>query len=66
MFYGNLHGITKAMPYEGDEYSSVRLFIRDDITSTLTLFFKPGKAEAVAAAINAAINAAIAVEEVAA
>jgi hypothetical protein len=62
MFYGNLHGITKAMPYEGDEYSSVRLFIRDDITSTLTLFFKPGKAEAVAAAINAAI----AVEEVAA
>lgn len=55
MFHGNLHNITKAMPFGDDEYSSVRLFIRNDVTSVLTLFFKPGKAEAVAAAINAAI-----------
>lgn len=51
----HVHGIDRAEAVEHDGFSAVRIYTESPNSSVVILFFKPDRADAVAAAINAAV-----------
>lgn len=51
----NVHHIDRAEAANHDDFSTVRIRMKSPDHSTVTLFLKPGRADALAAAINAAV-----------
>lgn len=51
----HVHGIDRAEAVHHDGFSAVRIYTESPNGSVVILFFKPDRADAVAAAINAAV-----------
>jgi len=51
----HVHGIDRAEAVHHDGFSAVRIYTESPNSSVVILFFKPDRADAVAAAINAAV-----------
>lgn len=51
----HVHNIDRAEVANHDNFSAVRIRVKSPDRSTVTLFLKPGRADALAAAINAAV-----------